>query len=360
MNLKRIDYSHDMMLLLSRMLSVYAVSCVHQTSNGIVKSWLDENYQIHDDGKVSTDDIERRKANTTKRTSWETTGNRDSMLFDDQSLTLCLRIQSNIDSLYDIYYATIRPTLGSLKLMVSDNHETQISIRDKEIIATMCYSSCLAMVEILKLKEKKTQLLTDNIKHKDKTITGLKREMEIPAERTRKIVREKLVSLGKLYGKVFMLTKDAEKLVDEYAGDNIAPLLKALEEAAYIKVEVYDNSQIPIDDTDIIVKQDAPSETAVERQESILEKRHSKIIAYLERLEDAYNATIESGLKPTAVNIAETIGLSSASITMWFNKHSEEARRLCEADVNLCKNSRSFFDPLKEALAGKKNKSKTA
>ena len=362
MSLKRIDYSHDMMLLLARMLSVYAVSCVHQTNSGIVKSWLDENLQIHDDGKVSTDYFERRNTNTAKRTSWETTGNRDSMLFDDQNLTLCIRIQSGIDNLYDLYFATIRPTLGSLKLMVSDSYETQVSVRDKEIIATMCYSSCMALAEILKSKEEKTQLLMDDIRHKDKTITSLKREMEIPAERTRKIVKEKLTSLGKQYGKDFTLTKDAENLVDEYAGDNIAPLLKALEHTAALKAEIYDCSQIDIDNTDIRIKAEQNDNETAETPAAVgvREKRHARLIGYLEKLERAYNDVVDSGQKPTAINIANEMQVSSASITMWFNNHSEDARRLCEADINLCKNSRRFFDPLKEALAGRKNKSKTA
>lgn len=351
-----------MMLLLARMLSVYAVSCVHQTNSGIVKSWLDENLQIHDDGKVSTDDIERRKTNTTKRTSWETTDNRDSMLFDDQNLTLCIKMQSGIDNLNDLYFATIRPTLGSLKLLVSDSYETQVSVRDKEIIATMCYSSCMALAEILKAKEEKAQLLMDDIRHKDKTITNLKREMEIPAERTRKIVKEKLASLGRQYGKEFLLTKDAENLVDEYAGDNIAPLLNALEHTAALKAEIYDCSQIDIDNTDIRIKAENKENESAEIPANlgVREKRHARLIAYLEKLEQAYNDTIESGMKPTAINIANEMQVSSASITMWFNNHSEDARRLCEADINLCKNSRRFFDPLKEALAGRKNKSKTA
>lgn len=358
---KRNDYSHDTMLLLARMLSISAVSCVHQTNSGIVKSWLDENLQVHDNGKVSVDDVEHRKASTTKRTSWETTGNRDSMLFDDQNLTLCIRLQSSIDNLYDLYYATIRPTLGSLKLMVSDNYETQVSVRDKEIIATMCYSSCMALAEILKSKEEKTQLLMDDIRHKDKTITSLKREMEIPAERTRRIVNEKLASLGKQYGKIFTLTNDAKKMVDEYAGDNIAPLLKAFEHTAALKTEIYDCTQIDIDNTDIRVKTEKDNEAAdTSTVVGSREKRHARLISYLEKLERAFNDVVESGQKPTAMNIATEMQVTSASITMWFNNHSEDARRLCENDVNLCKNSRLHFDPLKEALAGRKNKSKTA
>ena len=360
MDLKRTTYTSEIMLLIAKTLSVHNVSCVHQTTNGIVKSWLDENLQVHDDGKVSIDDVNRRKTPTTKRTSWETTSNRDSMLFEDQSLTLCLRIPSPIDNQYDIYFATIRPTLGSLSLMVSDHHETQVSIRDKEIIATICYNSCMALISILKQKDEKTQMLLDYIKHKDRTISELKRQNEIPFDRTMKLVREKLFALGRKYGKEFLLSKDAEAMVYEYVGADISPLLKALEVAVSTKVDVYGNSQITLNDDDIWIVHNNQAETESARPENVIEKRHAKYIAYLERIEDAFIATVESGERPTAVNVAKKLGISSASITMWFNKHSEDARRLCEEDVNLCKNSRLNFEPLKEALAGRKNKSNTA
>ena len=360
MDLKRTNYCNEIMQLLAKTLSVHTVSCVHQTNNGIRKTWLDENLLSHDDGIISTSEIEKRKRTKNKRTSWETTDNRDSVLFEDQNLTLCIRHQSPIDNLDDLYYVTVRPTLGSLNIMVSGGYETKMSVQDKEIIAALCYSVTKSLVDILRQSESKTQMLIEYIKHKDRTISAMKREMEIPADKTMKVVKEKLVALGRQFGKDFSLTKDAEAVVSEYAGDNMEPLINALERAASFKAEVYDNSQIEIDDTDILVKHDAPSETSVARQESVLEKRHSKIIAYLERLEDAYNTTKDRGQRPTAVNIAEALGVSSASITMWFKKHSEDARRLCEANINLCANTRRQFEPLKEAIAGKRNIEKSA
>ena len=361
MQRKRTDYSNEIMHLLARTLSVNAVTCVHCTDNGLVKSWLDNDLLVHNDGKVSTSDLEKRKLTKNKRTSWETTGNIDSKLFDDQNLTLCLRLTSPIDNLDDLYYVTVRPSLGSLNILVSNGYETTMSVQDKEIIAALCYSSAIALVEILRLSESKQQILLDDIRHKDKTIMNLKREMEIPADKTKKLIKEKLAELGKLYEKEFTLTKDAESIVNDYAGGNISPLLSAIERAANIKVQVYDYTQITIDDTDLQIKFEVENEISENvRQESSIEKRHSKVIAYLEKLEEAYNTTVESGNKPTAINIANAMNVSSASITMWFNKHSEDAKRMCDANVNLCANSRRHFYPLKEALAGKRNKEKCA
>ena len=360
MGLKRNDNYYYTMLHPAKMLSTCAVSCVHQTNNGIVKSWLDENFQIHDDGKVSTEDVERRKTNTAERTSWESTDKRDSLLFDDQNLTLCIRIPSNIDKHFDLYYATIRPTLGSLKIITSDNQ--MISIRDKEMVAAMCLFSCMSLADILKLKEEKSERLIEEIVHKDRIIQNLKREMEIPVEKTRRIIKEKLSSLGRQYGREFVLSKDADNLVDEYVGDNITPLLKAIEHTAAMKAEIYDDLQITIYNTDIHIKaeqqEDETSGTAA--VVGVREKRHARLITYLEKLERAFNAVVEKGLRPTAANIANEMDVTPASITMWFNNHSEDAKRLCDADINLCKNSRRSFEPLKEAMAGKKNKPKTA
>ena len=60
------------------------------------------------------------------------------------------------------------------------------------------------------------------------------------------------------------------------------------------------------------------------------------------------------------MNIAKEMSVTSASITMWFDNHSEDAKRLCDANANLCKNSRLQFEPLKEAIAGKRNKANRA
>jgi len=360
MNLKGIDYSNDIICLIARMLSVHTVTCIRRTNDGIAKSFLDENMQIHHDGIVSTADVEKRIP-VSSRTSWETTNNRNSLLFDDQNLTLCIRLTSPIDNLDDIYLVTIRPTLQSLTLKVTDSNDINVSIRDKEIIAAMCYSACTSAIEMIKSNNTKTQLLKEEIRHKDRTISELKREREIPIEKTRKHVKNKLVQLGQLYNKDFILSKDAELILNDFVGDNITPLLKAIERAASLKAEIYDNFQIIIDDTDIRIVQE--SETAESNKVTDMgsrEKRHARLISYLEKIEDAYNRTVNDGYKPTAINIANAMNVTSASITMWFNKHSEDAKRLCDANINLCKNSRQYFDPLREAIAGKRNKVKTA
>ena len=357
-------YCNEIMLFIAKMLSVHTVSCVHQSDNGVKKSWLDSNLQVRDDGIVSESDCRKRKSEQNNKTSWEPTENLESTFFDDKNMTLCMRLPSPIDNLDDLYYVTIRPTLGSININVSSGYETKVTIQDKEIIASLCYSASISMIETKKQIEAKTevrtQMLMEDIRHKDRTIAELKREMEVPASKTMKMLKEKLFALGKQYGKEFSLSKDAERMANNYAGDNIAPLLNALERAVIIKSEVYSNSQIVIDDADLQIKYDEKEDIVPVHQENILEKRHAKIIAYLERLEDAYNVTVEKGMKTTAMNISANLGVSPASITMWFKKHSEDARRMCEANINLCKNSRKYFEPLKESIAGGKKHAMSA
>ncbi len=364
--MKHIDYSKKIMVHLAKMLSVCSISSIHRTDAGVVKSVMNNDMTITDIPVVSDEILKKRKP-AAKRTSWETTDNKESMLFDDQSLTLCIRISSQIDNNDDLYYTTIRPTLESLSgsAMISFNSDpkSQISVRDKEIIASICRMSCLSYIDTLNSIKSEIDEYKELVIHHEKTISTLKKNMEIPINKTRKVVSDKLLKLNKAYGRNFTLSKDAEVLVENYSGNDIRPLLDALEKAARLKTEIYDISQITIDDTDIRIINKTEKEVqqlADSESGNVYDKRHAKIVSYLEKLESAFNSTIENGLKPTAMNIANALQVSSASITMWFDNHSEDAKRLCEANSNLCANSRLYFDPLKNALAGKRNKANRA
>lgn len=364
--MKSTDYSKKIMMHLAKMLSVCSISSIHRTDAGVVKSVMNDDKSITDIPVVS-DELQKKRKPAAKRTSWETTDKKESMLFDDQSLTLCIRLTSDIDHLDDLYYATIRPTLESLSgtgmISFDNGPESQISVRDKEIIASICRMSCLSYIDTINSIKSEVDEYKELVRHHEKTISTLKKNMEIPINKTRKVVGDKLAQLNKVFGRNFTLSKDAEMLVESYSGNDIQPLLDALEKAARLKTEIYDVTQITIDDTDIrivnktekSVLQQSDTETG-----TVYDKRHAKIVSYLEKLEAAFVSTIESGLKPTAMNIANAMQVSSASITMWFDNHSEDAKRLCESNPNLCPNSRLYFEPLKNALAGKRNKANRA
>lgn len=363
--MNRTDYSRKIMTHLAKMLSTSSISCIHRTDSGVVKSVMNDDMSITDTNAISEELLKKRRT-ASKRTSWETTENKESMLFDDQSLTLCIRLSSPIDHLDDLYYATIRPTLESLSgagmISFHSSPGTQISVRDKEVIASICRMSCVSLIETIGSIISEIDEYKELVKHHEKTISTLKKNMEIPINKTKKVVSDKLVALNRIYGRNFTLTKDADSLVENFSGSDIQPLLDALDKAARLKTEIYDYSQITIDDTDIRIVnkvENRPSQQTNDT-ENVFDRRHAKIISYLEKLESAFNSTIENGLKPTAMNIANTMCVSSASITMWFDKHSEDAKRLCEANPNLCPNSRQYFDPLKNALAGKRNKANRA
>lgn len=362
MDLSHNKFSNEIMKHLAKMLKGSAISCTIQTGNGIMKYSLDENNNAIYDGAATSAEATKRHTCTTKRTSWEATDERENMLFDDKSLKLCMRISSPFDKLDDLYYATIKPTLSTFMLTTGET-DMQISIRDKEIIAAVCYASCQSLVEMLKQKEQELNDFCEQIKHYEKAIAQLKRENDVPQQKTRQLVDAKLAEISRQTGKNFTLSKDAEKFVNDFAGNDITLLLDAICRTANLKTVIHDNSQIVIDDTDIIIKEKIESEMAVSATSNIngvIDKRHAKIIQYLEKLEDAFNSIVAKGAKPTAINIAEEMRVTSASITMWFNKHSEDSKRLCDADANLCKNSRLQFDPLKEAIAGKRNKANRA
>lgn len=363
--MNRTDYSMKLMKHLAKMLSVSSISCIHRNEAGIVKSVMNDDMSITDTMVVS-EEIQKKRKTASKRTSWETTENKESMLFDDQCLTLCIRIASPIDHLDDLYYATIRPTLESLSglgmISFHNDPESQISVRDKEIIASICRMSCVSLIETLGEIKSETDEYKELVIHHEKTISELKRNMEIPINKTRKVVNDKLSKLGRKYCKNFTLSKDAETFVENFSGNDIQPLLEALEKTARLKTEIYDISQITIDDTDIriITPADPTQQTGSAEIGKTYDKRHSKIISYLERLESALNSIMSNGQKPTATNIATALNVSSASITMWFDNHSEDAKRLCESNTNLCANARIYFEPLKNAISGKRNKANRA
>lgn len=364
--MKHTDYSKKIMMHLSKMLSVCSISSIHRTDAGVVKSVMHDDQSISDMPIVS-DEIQKKRKVASRRTSWETTDNKESMLFDDQNLTLCIRLTSPIDHLDDLYYATIRPTLESLSgsgiIAFHNDPESQISVRDKEIIASICRMSCLSYIDTINSIRSEIDDYKELVIHHEKTISTLKKNMEIPINKTRKVVNDKLSQLNKVFGRNFTLSKDAELLIESHSGNDIQPLLDALEKAARLKTEIYDESQITIDDTDIRIVNKAEnrqSQQTAATNGNAYDKRHAKIISYLEKLESAFNSTIESGLKPTAMNIANAMQVSSASITMWFDNHSEDAKRLCDANQNLCANSRLYFEPLKNAIAGKRNKANRA
>lgn len=347
------------MLHLAKMFSTSNVSCIVKNGEEVMKYALNDDLSFKLISPASSEEAKRRTQNT-KNTSWEASDDKSSILFEDHDLKLCLRLPSPIDNQHDIYYVTIRPTLGSF-IFVHSGSDKLITTNDKEIIAAMCYSSCESMLNILMAKSAEEQELGEVIKHHEKTIAQLKKSIDIPQQKTRNLIESKLNELSKLYEKTFTLSRDAESFVDMYAGDDITVLIEAIERSAAIKSKIYANSQITIDDSDIIIRPKKESQSAAEATtDEQLDTRHAKLIQWLEKLEDAFNTTIENGLKPTATNIAKEMNMKSASITMWFNNHSEDAKRLCEANVNLCKNSRRQFDPLKDAIAGKRNKANRA
>ncbi len=353
-------FYHEIMLHISKTLKASAISCIIQTENDVKKYFIDENGKLKTGGKVTHSEAQKRTENRTMRTSWEATDTQSSMLFDDHNLKLCLRFKSPIDNHDDLYFATIHPTLGALNLKPSGQDAT-ITTRDKEMIASICHLSCNSLIEMLNQKNKEMQELGELVVYHENTINRLKRESNIPQQKTRSLVDNKLAELSAEYNKTFVLSKDAETFIGNFAGDDISLLLDAISTSARLKAKVYQNSRITIDDTDIrIVRKENDFAESSNTNENPLDKRHEKLITYLENLENAYNIVVAKGEQATAINLAEVLRVSSAAITMWFNKHSEDAKRLCEANANLCRNSRLHFAPLKEALAGKRNKANRA
>lgn len=377
MNQKR-TYCNEIMLFLANTFSTHSVTCIHLTDSGVKKSWLDGNMQVH--SKTATDEEckERMAKKDRKQISWlpiknvPNTLGQNPELFDNQNHILCMRIQSPIDHQNDdIYYTTIRSALGSININVSEGYETSRTVRDDEIIASMCYRTIFAMVESLKNVEAKIkdekQSLVDDIAHKQVCIKNLKREkeelrretekekeelkrkMEIPANKTLTIAKKKLYTLSEQYGMAFTLSKDAENMIKEHAGENLTPILEALEQAVVIKLQTRDTL---IDDTDLKIMREAETENVHEtvHQGNPIEERHSKVISYLENIENAYKIVHEKGYKTTSINITAIMGISPSALSMYFKKHKDEIKLVCNANPDLCKDTRKYFEPLKKIL----------
>ena len=388
MNQKR-TYCNEIMLFIADTFSTHLVTCIHLTDNGVKKSWLDGNMQVH--SKIATDEEcnERTPKKDRKNISWlqiknaPNTFGQNPELFDNQNHILCLRIQSPIDHQNDdIFYTTIRSALGSININVSEGYETSRTVRDDEIIASMCYRTISAMIKSVKNVEAKIkdekQSLVDDIVHKQACIKNLKREkedlkremerklddlkreaekekeelkrkMEIPANKTLKIVKKKLSALSELYGMAFSLSKDAENMIKEHAGENLTPILEALEHEVVIKLQTRDTI---IDDTDLRITREAEPENLQETPhiENPIEERHSKVINYLENIENAYNIVYEKSEKTTSINITAQIGISPSALSMYFKKHKDAIKLVCNANPDLCKNTRKYFEPLKKIL----------
>ena len=54
--------------------------------------------------------------------------------------------------------------------------------------------------------------------------------------------------------------------------------------------------------------------------------------------------------KTTSINITAQIGISPSALSMYFKKHKDAIKLVCNANPDLCKNTRKYFEPLKKIL----------
>ncbi|MCF0205790.1 MAG: hypothetical protein HUK15_00040 [Bacteroidales bacterium] len=345
---------------LKPMLCVSSIYTVYNNGNQIVKMVLEDDDKVCNI-PVSTAEIKCRDKSNSKKTIWMSAEGKESTFYSDENNTLCLRLPAPADGHFDCICALIRP-IDNGAYFLPKNSSLQIEERDKNMIAHIGYSACVSMLDLLIKKDEETAALHELLIHHENTIAQLKKDNQVPLQKIKSLVNDKLASLSAKHNKNFSLTRDAETLAYQFVGEDTTPLLRALEKTAEMKSRVYSDVQnISIDNTDIIIEPKVEAQPV--QTNNVFEaadKRHSKVIAQLEKIENAFNNLTSKGIKPTASNVANEMKISPAALTMWFDKHSEDTKRLCDANPDLCKNSRTQFDPVKNAISGKRNKANRA
>lgn len=315
-------------------------------------------------------EISKREIKKTKY-SWEPIEklSRDFQLSlddEDKNMTLCLRFTSELDGKDDLFYATLRNDMSPFKMTISDrsNHE-KISIQEKELILIMCNRACQNAIDMYNKISSSLTNYANLMRKAENHIEQLNGQIAKYEDNTSVAVKNWLTEFSKQYGKNIDITVEAMAEIAKHCGEDISYIKTSLNNAIADKCAIYVNDKnICINKYEIDFEPAVTiSEKATTGANTIQQKnsRNVKVLNYLLEIEKAVNELSRNNKEITAVNIAKILGKTSAALTMWFDGNGHIAKKLCDENPELCKNSRVKFKLLHEYIIGeKKRKIKSA
>ncbi|MCK9255584.1 MAG: hypothetical protein GX793_01590 [Bacteroidales bacterium] len=279
---------------------------------------------------------------------------------EEQRLNLNLRFNSPFDDQHDIVFLVFKQDLGFMGIDLS---RSNLNTEYKKLIANIIYKSCISVLTQAKQDKQAFSKFTKKTKLALSSFNVYKDKLEQLREEHHKniinLANNFIQDLSKKLNCNFIFTNQCIEALKDFASD--LPRLQAITESAAIYAY---NLNFPSSNNLITIEAEylllSDSDILKTKTENIVKPEPgfessaniTNIESYLNKIEIAVRKCLANKMKPIGVNVANFMepAVSSASITMYLKKNSEEINKILDEDSSIFPQARKYFKPLQNVV----------